>query len=346
MQDFLKSWGLLLGALVIGVVAFFVATNYLDNAERAMRENLEGMQGSTTEVVVASSDLAAGTVLSSDNLAVAELPSNHISKSVVTPEMFSEIDGSLLNVDMNSGEPLLGHFLEGVLVERFSELIKEGERAVTIEVDTYSSNAGLLSVGDYVDIFLSGSFAQAPKRKSKNKKKVMVPLFQRIKVLAVDRNPLLTKEQEFRAQDFIGDEDVFEYSSVTLALLADDADNLAFASSLGDIVFLLRSAGDDSLQEWSPVDQLTVLGNGSNNGSYMFFGKSSQSAGEIQPEARQIVVSALSNLQSLAHVPASSTRIGEAKLTERTGAGFNELIEAPVEPEEKETSTEVEIENE
>ncbi|RBP51381.1 Flp pilus assembly protein CpaB [Arenicella xantha] len=297
MRDFLKSWGMLLVALVVGVLAFFTATSYLSDAEENIKRSLAGIDGETIDVVVASVDIAPGDAVSSQNLAVAQLSTANLSGAVVTPDMFDGVDGSLLKVPMSRGEPLLEHFLEGVLIERFSELLEDGQRAVTIEVDTLTSNAGLLSVGDHVDIFLSGPFAESETDGdgAKSNEEVLVPLYQRIKVVAVDRHPLLTREQDYRRQDYLNDDEAFDYTSVTLALHADNADNLAFASSLGEIVFLLRPSNDTEMRNWSTVDRATVLENssGTQKKSYAFFGKGNQIAGGIKPESRSVIASNL-----------------------------------------------------
>ena len=293
MRNFLKSWGLLLAALIVGVLAFFAATSYLSDAEENIKRSLTGSENETIDVVVASVDIAAGESINPQNLAIAQMSTANLSGAVVTPDFFDDVDGALLKFPMARGEPLLHHFLEGVLVERFSEVLEDGQRAVTIEVDGLSSNAGLLSVGDHVDIFLSGPFAENETEGSDSSEEVLVPLYQRIKVVAVDRNPLLTREQEYRGQNYLNDDEAFDYTSVTLALHADNADNLAFASSIGDIVFLLRPANDTKMRNWSTVDRATVLENtsGEQQQSYAFFGKTNQIAGGIRAESRQVITS-------------------------------------------------------
>jgi pilus assembly protein CpaB len=284
MKNFLKSWGLLLAAAGVGLIAFFAATSYLTNAESKMRDNLMGTASETVEVVVAGTDIRAGTTVNSSNLAIAQLPSGNVSGAGITPDMFADIDGALLNVNMKSGEPLLTHFLVGALIERFSDLLDVGQRAVTIEVDNLASNSGLLSVGDYVDIFVSGDFPSS--ELDEDNKDSMVPLFENVRVLAADRNPLLTRQQEFRGQNLLSEEEGFEFASVTLALDSQDAGALAFAATMGDIVFLLRSPEDDSKVGWDKIDSDYVLDKNRGVGtkpSYSYFGKSSLFSADPRP---------------------------------------------------------------
>ncbi len=278
MKNFFKSWGLLLIAILVGFLAFYVAQQYLESTEESIRLSYEGKGDQMVDVVVASVDVEEGEAISPSNMSIAQLNANHLSDSAIRPDYFDQHQGSLLTVSMKSGEPLLTHFLKGRLIERFSDLLEVGERPVTLEVDTLTSNAGLLTVGDRVDIFLRGELetAEGGDDGASSGQDTMISLFQNIKVLAVDQRPLLTKEQPFHEQDFLGDDtEQFEYSSVTLAMKADDSDNLAFSSSLGDILFLLRNSNDDLVHFWEPVNQASITASDPNQKSlsFSFYGK-------------------------------------------------------------------------
>lgn len=278
MKNFFKSWGLLLVAVLVAALAFYVTQNYLANTEENIRLSYEGKSDSMVDVVVASVDTEPGMAIDSSNMAIAQLDSNHLSGSAVMPDQFGELEGSILTVGMKQGEPLLQSFLQGRFIERFSDLLKVGERPVTLAVDTFSSNAGLITVGDRVDVFLRGevSINEESSGVEQNNEESMISLFQNIRVLAVDQKPLLTKEQPFYKQNFLTEDvDQFEYSSVTLAMKADDADNLAFSASLGEIIFLLRNDKDDEIQNWTPVDRREVVSKNSKDSlSYFsFYGK-------------------------------------------------------------------------
>jgi len=243
MGKFLKSWGVLLAAIVIGVVTYFLADRYLLDREQSIRDSLLNSKSTTTVVVVATVDLAVGDPISSANMAQANMPAKHVSKNAVLPQDFSKFQGHVLKVPMSRGEPLLTHFLDGALIDRFSDLIKVGERAVTIDVDTISSNAQKLVIGDYVDVVLSANLPSP--NGGEGRQRAFLPLFQRVKILAVDRHPLLSKEQDFRTQGvLVPDNEFLNYSTVTMSLDEEDANLLAFASGIGDIRFLLRNAED------------------------------------------------------------------------------------------------------
>jgi len=244
MNDFFRSWGLLLIAVFLGVLAFFFTNVYLSNKEQSLRDSILGGKAAEVDVVVATVDILPGTVIDSRNMAIAPVESRHLSNAAVKPGEFKDIEGQVLKYAMSRGEPLLSYAVDGLAIERFSDLIEEGERAVTIEVNSITSNSGLLVVGDYVDIAVSGQFR---KPNGTEPEEAYVPLFQKIKVLAVDRNPLLSKDQDFR-YDLVDGQDEnsnrINYDTVTLSLDDEDSNLLAFASEVGEIVFFLRNSKD------------------------------------------------------------------------------------------------------
>lgn len=274
MNQFFKTWGLLIAALVVGGIAFFVASIYLSNRESYLRDSILGGVTQKREVVVATGEIAAGEQISSQNMAVAEVAVDHLSAAAISPADFDSYDGAILKVPMSAGEPLLVHSVEGLLIDRFSELIEEGDRAVTIEVNTLTSNAGLLSVGDFVDIFVSGTFDS----ESAGSQESLLPLFQRVRVLAVDRYPLLTKEQLFRSQSLLDEESDFDYSTVTLELAGEQANRLAYAASIGEIVFLLRNSKDQLLAGFEAMTPEKLLsGQHQSAGGYTYFSQQGES---------------------------------------------------------------------
>jgi len=267
MNDFFRSWGLLIVAVGLGILAFFFTNIYLSNKEQNLRDTILGGKAAETDVVVATVDIAPGTIIDNQNMAIATVETAHLSSSAVKPSEFSNIEGQVLKVAMSRGEPLLSHAVDGDAIERFSDLIEEGDRGVTIEVNSITSNSGLLVVGDYVDIAVSGQFR---KPNSTESEEAYVPLFQKIKVLAIDRNPLLSKDQDFR-YDLVDGQDEnsnrINYDTVTLSLDGEDSNLLAFASEVGDIVFFLRNSKDDGLTAPEIVTTASITLGDNNVGS-------------------------------------------------------------------------------
>ena len=315
MKDFFQSWGLLLLAILLGAIAFFFTNLYLSNKEQSLREAILGSKEQVVQVVVATVDVLPGTELSSANMAIAPVSKEHLSASAVLPETFSQYEGQVLKYPMSRGEPLLTHAVDGKLIERFSDLIDVGDRAVTIEVDSLTSNSGLLSVGDFVDVVVSGDFKS---NETGSTKEAYLPLFQKIKVLAIDRNPLLSKEQNFRydleLRDRANQDNGIDYDTVTLAIESEEANLLAFASEVGDIKFFLRNSGDegDSAPDSITKDDLSLTASNAQQllGSYLYMsaGSSNQVVKPLLTLSDAVVNQDLRSTAYQKSVPVSKSR--------------------------------------
>ncbi|MCF6226954.1 MAG: Flp pilus assembly protein CpaB, partial [Xanthomonadales bacterium] len=241
------SWGLLGIAIVIGIGAFYLTNKYLVNKEAALRDLLMGKDaGAMVSVVVATTNLVPGDAVGPENMAVVELLGEHVSQFAVTPGIFGDFQGHVLERPMSKGEPLLAHFMAGRVVARFSELIEVGERAVTIEIDEFATDSYMLTAGDFVDIFLLMDLPKpqvlASAGGSSGTEKILMPLLQKIKVIALGPMSLRSKEQSFIHPGVSSDDD--GYGTVTVAVRVMDAAKLEMARVTGEFVFMLRNSED------------------------------------------------------------------------------------------------------
>ncbi|WMS87249.1 Flp pilus assembly protein CpaB [Pleionea litopenaei] len=300
----IKSWGILAFAIAIAAVAFWLTTTYLSQKESNLRNQIENEQGEMVPVVVASTDVKPGDVLSGQNMAVAEVPAEFVSGSAVSPQDFGLFEGQVVRHYMTPGEPLLNHYVAGLGIERFSDLLDSGERAVTLEIDNLNSVAGMILPGDFVDIMLVAddeSNSLDPNAMVRNLK----PLLQKVRILAVDALSLVSKEQDFVT--FNNGADSLSYSSVTVGVSFDDAAKLILARDVGDIVFMLRNKEDINLLKADLVTKQDLMGAGSGaSQTYKFFGGSQAANGVITPTTKtfQQSVTTLSAYKSKVHLNA------------------------------------------
>ncbi len=283
-------------AILIGIGAFYLTSKYLVNKEAALRDSLLGKDaGAMVRVVVATTNLAPGDVVGPENMAVVELLGEHVSQFAVTPDIFGDFQGHVLERPMSKGEPLLAHFMAGRVVARFSELIEVGERAVTIEIDELATDAYMLTAGDFVDIFLlmdlprpqvPGSVSVGGGSSSTDK--ILMPLLQKVKIIALGPRSLRSKEQDFirpRASDDDG------YGSVTVAVRVMDAAKLEMARVTGEFVFMLRNSEDKESKSIKAINQgiLASLGlSNSATGFYAYYAASRVASGSLVPLHQQI----------------------------------------------------------
>lgn len=217
-----KTVGVLLVAIAFGVLAAFVASSYLSSR---LREIESRSQGEMVSVVVAKRDLQAGVLLTTDTLAVREMPGNYAHSLAVSPDQFASIEGQELAFNMKGGESLLWPMLEGRKTPTFSARVAPGRRAITVAVDEINSISGLLEPGDLIDLLVT--FQQ-------EREKVTAPLLQGVRVLATGQ----------RAVDESRNGETRIYSTVTLDTDWKQAQNVVIAREEGRLTALLRNPED------------------------------------------------------------------------------------------------------
>ncbi|WP_041523877.1 Flp pilus assembly protein CpaB [Gilvimarinus agarilyticus] len=273
-----KSWVLLIVAVVVAILAFWLSTRYLQNKETAIRSQIQGQVGSSVKVVVASAPLRAGDVLGATNMAVAEVSSEFLSPAVITPDRFSLVDGKVLSFPMASGEPLLTHYLGDDSVSRFSELLNSGERAVSFEIDNINAVSGMVLPGDFIDIALITRDSEV--EESAMDDQLLVPLLDKVRVLSVDAISLVSRDDDFFRHD--NSSAVLDYGTVTVAVTYKNAGLLTLARKKGDLTVFLRNSADTAGRLNESVAMTDYIDNKAASGGYEFLGGSMSKEGVIE----------------------------------------------------------------
>ncbi len=278
-------WLMLIVALILGGGTFFLTQTYLENKEKEIQGAYMPDVAKTTQVLVAIGNISKGDILKGPMVAPVEYPSEFVSDGAITPATAASYFGQVSNVPMKRGQVIYSSNLGGDAVDRFSDLLKEGGTAVTLEVDAKKSNSHMLIPGDFVDILVLAekskitplSFEDIAKGKNQGKSKMLVPLLAKIKVLSVDRNPLVAEDEEYRIPvDKEGK--IPTYSYVTVGVPINDATKLALAQDLGDIVFFLRNSKDRRQVKVRTLDGLFAVYNKTKKpkDSYEYYSPSSR----------------------------------------------------------------------
>ena len=231
-----QNTGLLLAALLLGLFAAWL----MNQAVQQRMDHLDEMARKGQEmvdVVVANRDLDKGDVLTSDTLAVRQIPRQYAHTAAVSPSHFSHIEHARLHVPIRRGEALLPAHLDGLGSRVFSTRLQKGMRALTFEVDEVSSTAGMLRPGDRIDLIYSvkpsGSVSGVDER-------ILFPLLSNVMVLATG--------QEMTKQDARGDR---RYANVTLEVTPEDANRILLARATGDLTAILRNPDDENKNQAS-----------------------------------------------------------------------------------------------
>jgi pilus assembly protein CpaB len=212
-------------AIGAGVAGALFAGRYIAARAAAVEASFEQRYASRS-VVVAAADLASGELLEVSKLAARPMPKDFLPADVVSAEDAAELLGGRAAIDIRRGAPLLRSAVERDHQNvRMSGLLPAGHRALTIPVDQENSLAGHLAVGDRVDLYYT---------RAENGEARLAPLLQQVAVLAVGES----------LGGLSGDPADPAFSSITLALTADDAARVVLAQQSGSLSVVLRTPGD------------------------------------------------------------------------------------------------------
>lgn len=243
----LTGWILLAAAIGLGLLSFLLIRGYLTSQEERIKQELYGQREEPVRIIVASKDLAAGDVVKDSNMSLGRMPRAHVSPRMVLPGEFAGVKHKVLSKPVAAGEPILVDFLAGVVAERFSDLLAPGERAISLEARTLDNVSGMLLPGDYIDLFV------ILKNSSQGRAR-MVPVLDRVKVLAAGVQPLRNSEQSFQP---LSERDIQDYRQLTVGVKLAAAERLILAKEAGKIVYLLRNSQDLQASALSGSDFLS-----------------------------------------------------------------------------------------
>ncbi|WP_417763370.1 Flp pilus assembly protein CpaB [Shewanella sp.] len=253
------NWVLLIVALLIGVIAAWATKNYFATREQQLRDELSGNHIQMMDVLVAKMPLNIGDVISEQNMSVRSVPADVMPMTALSPNNFGDVVGRVLVEPMGGGRPLLTSYVQGTGAVHFSDLLEPGQRAVTIDVDAISSNAGMLVPSDRVDVLLQYQEQTDAENSSgtsgSNNQKKLELLLANAKVLATGKRSIDVPD-ELATQMF---DNPTEYNTVTLALSLKDAARVSLAKSKGSLVTLLRNATEDLPIEFQSLYQSEIF---------------------------------------------------------------------------------------
>ncbi|HUH59003.1 MAG TPA: Flp pilus assembly protein CpaB [Candidimonas sp.] len=236
-----RSIAMLLLALLAGLAAAWAAKQHIQGRVQLLEAQARVPM---VERVVAAYDLAAGTRLGPEHLAIRSFPATAISSDSVPPARFGELGGTVVRSALRAGDPVLPVHTAAPPQTAFSTQLANGRRAITMPVDALNSASGLLQPGDLIDLYVSFEY---------QRRRVTAPLLQGVLVLATGTNTQYAGEQDERSQRM--------YATVTLDVAPEDAVKLVAARQSGTITAVLRHPHDsESTQKAVRGDLASLLG--------------------------------------------------------------------------------------
>lgn len=239
---------LLLVAGAFGALAVGGARGYIAERIATERERLNPPRA-MVDVVVAKADLPPGATVGADTMAVRSMPAEFAPGGSVRPDAFARVEGMRLSQPMRSGEPLLPTVVEQPYDGNFSNRIRHGIRAMTIQVDEVNSVSGMLQPGDRIDLLFTVRPPAVPGMVPADE--VTAPLMQDLAVLA-------TGSQVAPSGDPAGAGRIF--TSITVEVSPEQAQRLIVAQRSGRLTATLRNPEDRAPVAAAALDVATLLG--------------------------------------------------------------------------------------
>ena len=226
----LKGWVPIAIAAVLGLGAFAAAYTAIKVREAEVTRGWD-----LVEVLVYAESMRPGSVLTADTLDVDVMPRRFFHQSVImTPRFRGEALTKELLVHVEKGQPVHWYQLAGLREQDLlSSQVREGFRAVTINVSEATAVAHWVTPNDAVDVI--GTFRDPSKREL-----TTVTLLQNVSVLATGRTSAIVGSATEGAR---------EYTSVTLQILPQEAEILVLAQELGNLHLTLRNRSDQGVLE-------------------------------------------------------------------------------------------------
>lgn len=224
----------------MALVTTVLFNNYLKQLDKKYKKNENKIS-----VLVAKQFIGKNEKITKDMLQLKEFSSDSVQPEAI--KKIEDVEGKYALVDIQEGEALLpfrftNQFEEEQVITR---KIRDGYRAVSVEVNLVESVSNLVQPEDYVDVVFSENTGAEGVRKIVDTQ----PILENVRVLAVGKrlkeqgsDNKTIKADTKTSNDQNRNEQSVEYAAVTLELKPEDAVKLINSDERGDIKLILRSS--------------------------------------------------------------------------------------------------------
>ena len=219
---------LLIGALVLGLIAVFLANSYFSGVEQKQERIAEEQK--LSRIVVASQDLNFGIPLTDQNLRLANWPANSVPAGAFTSVAAAMRGNRVALRPIVVGEPVLSSKVSGADGRAtLSANLPVGKLAFAIPINDTSGVGGFIRPGDLVDVLLTRAI---PGAGTSGNDKMTDVVLEAVPVLGIDQ---------------VADEKATKPATAKTATLEVDtfgAQKLALSIQLGVLSVALRNVAD------------------------------------------------------------------------------------------------------
>jgi pilus assembly protein CpaB len=230
-------------AIVAGLATCGLVVKYLHDQRTQIEAETVGKHRMLA-VMVAKENLPRGTVVQPGEFEPRPMPLEYIHASAIDQKHLGRFVGQKLAAPLRKGEALLIVHLEST-AQVFSNTLKNGNRALTTEVDEVNSISGLLRPTDHIDLMVT---ARGIGKKTGD---VTFPLLTNVEVLATG--------QVTRKTEGANGKSTKTYTTITLSVSPEDAERIVVAKNSGKLTAVLRNPQDDKSNSVSAMNIDDVL---------------------------------------------------------------------------------------
>ena len=217
-------------ALVVAVFFGLIAAYGIYNFLRQQRETAEALRQETQNVVVAGTDIPAGTTINDEMIKKGMLKAVQWPKASMPTGSFSspeQVIGKTNRVKIMANDPITEARLAGEGAGLTTRL-EAGKRAMALRVDEIIGVSGFIVPDDRVDVIVTTTPPGSQNQDDKLSKIVL----QNKRVLSVAQN---IEQKDGKPQ---------VARSITVEVTPEESEKLSLASQEGQIVLALRGTGD------------------------------------------------------------------------------------------------------
>ncbi|MFT4065075.1 Flp pilus assembly protein CpaB [Paraburkholderia sp.] len=277
-----NPWVLLGVAVIAAGLLTWSMFRYMSGREAAMRESLmESMNArNQVSVLVPVMDLKPGAPLTSDNFAARDVPADFVYDDTVRAQDFDSLSKLTLVRPVKRGTPVRRADISSFQARDFSDMLKPGTRALTIDIDTTNSADNMLKPGNRIDLFMIATPGEGSDAGSHGQSAQL--LLSDLAVIATGRDVRPRDYGEELAQQDDGPQRQ-GYDSVTLQVSPEQAAKIALAQKVGTLRAVLRNRSDKQATPPVTVQQAALFGDDDNAGIQYIVGGKGESSVSTRP---------------------------------------------------------------
>ncbi|RDD62689.1 Flp pilus assembly protein CpaB [Ferruginivarius sediminum] len=224
-------------SLVVAGGAAYMTQTYLRSEREAMAKPTPEPEPRelSTKVLVAASDLAAGTILNKSHLRWQPWPEEGVTDTYIVKQANPDhkVEGAVVRQSLARGEPLTEMRIVRPGDRGFlAAMLTPGKRAISVPVNATSGISGLVFPGDRVDIVLTHT-VDKEQSTTGSKRQASETVLHDIRVLALDQ----------RTDDQDGKRIVAK--TATVEVTPKQAEKVSLAKQLGNLSLVLRPVARD-----------------------------------------------------------------------------------------------------